>query len=397
MFWNKRMNLFKRRVYADAAAATPVSARSRRELTRLLSLYGNAGGLHTEGVEAKKELERARESIAGSIGAHADEIVFTASGTESNNLGVQGVFKQGHAITSAIEHQSVLEPLRMLRRKGLELTEVDVTIEGVVELEKIKQAITSKTRFVSIQLVNSEIGTIEPVREIYKILKKNSTKIYFHTDAAQAPLWLPLNVEKLGVDLLSLDGQKVLGPKGVGSLYVRRGVPLKPILFGSKQERGLRGGTENVPLIGAFAVGLHDAQTEVEKRAERIALVRDYLLLEIKKRIPEMILNGAKREERVANNANISIPGLDGEMTVIALNVEGVAVTTRSACNVMDSDPSHVIQALALAAGASAEAAHPLAKNAIRITLLPDATAADARTIAHALEIVAKRYRNVVD
>src|SRR3989344_400426 len=224
MFW------FKKRIYADAAAATPISARSRREPGRLLSLYGNAGALPKERGGAKKELEKARKSIADSIGAHADEIVFTASGTEANNLALHGLLRpmlladgEVHAITCAIEHQSVLEPLRALEREGLYVTTLEVNKEGLVDTEALRGALNEETALVSIQLVNSEVGTIEPVREIIKVLRKNDKKnlpagrqVYFHTDASQAPLWVDINVERLGVDLMTLDAQKVLGPKGIG-------------------------------------------------------------------------------------------------------------------------------------------------------------------------------------
>ena len=394
---------FLKRVYADAAAATPLSPRARRELVRLLPLYGNAGALHREALEAKKEIDKARAMIAEAIGAHADEIVFTASGTEANNLGVQGVLrpllqkhKNLHAITSSIEHPSVLEPLRALEREGLSVVYLPVDREGLVGQKNLRGAITDKTVFVSLQLVNSEIGTIEPIREVSKILKKSNKKIYFHTDASQAPLWLPLSVEKLGIDLMTLDGQKIMGPKGVGVLYVRRGVSIEPIFWGGAQERGLRAGTENVPLAGAFALALTDAQKNVEDTVEKISAVRDYLWSEIKKFLPDAVLHGPfdyaqgkpSGDTRVANNLNISIPGLSGDMAVIALDAEGIAASTRSACNTGDETPSHVIQAL----GVSPE----IAKTAIRITLLPDATHAQARRIAKTLAGIAKRYRNMV-
>jgi len=391
----------KKRIYADAAAATPLSGAARKELTRLLGLYGNAGALHTEGVEAKKELEKARKSIAGSINAHADEIVFTASGTEGNNLAIQGVlrksdFRGTHAITSAVEHQSVLEPLRALAREGLAVTEVGVDAEGLVFPNAVLDAVRPETVFVSVQLVNSEMGVIEPIKEVAKNLRRAKHKIYFHTDASQAPLWMGLNVEQLGVDLMTLDAQKVLGPKGVGVLYVRRGIPVEPVLRGGGQERGLRGGTENVPAAGAFAVALADAKRGAERRAKKTAAVRDYLWEEIKKLLPETILNGPKTwtprvqghgvsNVRVANNLNISIPGLDAEMAVVSLDALGVSASTRSACTIGDDEPSHVIKAL----GVSKE----MAGTAIRLTLLPGATKSQARRIAAALKETADRYR----
>ncbi|MEI6864238.1 MAG: cysteine desulfurase family protein [Candidatus Adlerbacteria bacterium] len=412
----------KKRLYVDAAAATPISPRAKQELVRLLDLYGNPGALHKEAVEAKKELDLARDSIAASIGAHADEIIFVASGTEANNLSITGVLlpllragkkaspvdglrPRVHAITSVIEHHSVLEPLRALQSEGLLLTELPVDSEGLVSAEQVTNAITDTTVFVSVQLINSEIGTIEPIRDIAKVLRRASHKIYFHCDASQAPLWLPVNVEKLGVDLLTLDAQKILGPKGVGALYVRRGVVLEPMMRGSKQERGLRGGTENTPLVGSFAVALAAAQKGVIERAARIAAVRDACIAEIQKYIPDVHINGPAQNplrqsavpqpgsapafpHRVANNINLSVPGLDREMAVIGLDAEGVAATTRSACNVVDKDPSHVIEAI----GTPKE----LHTTAIRITFLPDATHADARRVARALTEIARRYRSVV-
>src|SRR3989338_1682890 len=403
MFWKKR-------IYADAAAATPLSARSRDELVRLLGLYGNAGALHKEGVDAKKELEKARKSIADSIGAHADEIVFTASGTEGNNLAVHLALRplllqQGevHAITCAIEHQSILEPLRALEREGLYTTVLLVDSEGVVSPEFLREALNDETALVSIQLVNSEVGTIEPVRELAKALRKSGGRVLFHTDASQAPLWVDINVEKLGVDLMTLDGQKVLGPKGVGALYVRRGTPIEPILWGGKQERALRGGTENVPQAGAFAVALADAQSGVDERVKKMTEVRDYCWSEIQKLLPDAILNGpdpsgsttlgTTRSSRVANNLSLPIPGLEAEMAVVSLDALGVAASTRSACNIGSDKPSHVIKALLSSSLEASGRIKEMAGTAIRLTLLPRATHSQMRRIASVLKETAARYR----
>jgi len=398
---------FKKRVYADAAAATPLSRRSARELVRLLSLYGNAGAIHREGVEAKKALEKARRAIAVAIGAHPDEIVFTASGTEANNLAIQGVIRpmlqkhgEAHAITCAIEHQSVLEPLRMLAREGLITTELGVDAEGLLFPSAVPDATRPNTTFVSVQLVNSEIGAIEPVREIAKEVRRiraaregtNPLPIYFHTDASQAPLWIAINVEKLGVDLMTLDAQKVLGPKGIGALYVRRGTPIESILQGGKQERGLRGGTENVPQAGAFATALVDVKKGLDARVRNTAATRDYLWDEIKKFLPDAVLNGPLPREakphgvgRVANSLNISIPGLDAEMAVVSLDALGISASTRSACTIGEDEPSHVIQALGVPPH--------MAGTAIRLSLLPGVSRRDARRIARALFETASRYK----
>ncbi len=383
---------FRTRVYADAAAATPVTPRATREFLRLQKLFGNPGGLHKEALLAKKALEAARRSVAEAIGAHADEIVFTSSGTEANNLSIEGLLRplltEGtHAITSAIEHQSVLEPLRALEAEGLGLTVVGVDETGLVFPNAVTEAITPATSFVSIQLVNSEIGAIQAVREIAKELRRaKSRKIFLHVDAAQAPLWLDLNVEKLGIDLLTLDAQKLGGPKGVGALFVRRGTPLAPLLRGGKQEAGRRAGTESVALAGAFAVALCDAQAQVERRAKKTAARRDYLAALIKKELPEVVLHGpALTGARVANNLNISIPQLSAEMAVISLDALGVAAATRSACSAGEEEPSHVIGALGVAP--------EMAGTAIRFTLLPGVTRRQCRRIAHALFETVSRYR----
>ncbi|TSC69609.1 MAG: cysteine desulfurase [Parcubacteria group bacterium Gr01-1014_56] len=397
--WFKRKS---RRVYADAAAATPLSNSVQQELLRLLPLYGNPSGLHSEAQEAKKELEGARKKIADVLGAHSDEIIFTGSGTEANNLGIHGVLqpllnKHGevHAITSAIEHSSVLVPLYAMERDGLYITELSVNESGLVSPHSLREIINDETAFVSIQMINSEIGSVQAIREIAKEVRHakrerisksegSSLPLYLHVDASQAPLWLPLKVDALGVDFLTLDAQKIMGPKGVGLLYARRGVSFDPIIFGGGQEAGKRSGTENVALAGAFRVALTEAQAGVEERVRRISHVRNYALEEIQKRIPDVMLNGAVGEERVANNINISIPGLNGDMAVVALNAEGIAVSTRSACDTDDEAPSHVLQAI----GTKPERA----KNSIRITLLPDATIDEAGQIAKTLSEVAARY-----
>ncbi len=398
------MSYTKKRIYADAAAATPLSLNVRKELVRLLGVYGNAGALHKEGSAAKKELESARGIVASSIGAHPDEIVFTASGTEGNNLAAGGILGplleihgELHVLTTPIEHHSVLEPLLALETQGLYITELDIDKEGLISPKMLAEAITDETAYVSVHLVNNEIGTIEPIhaiaKEIRRIRKKRlenkvSLPIYFHCDAAQAPLWLSIKVESLGVDLMTLDGQKVLGPKGVGALYVRRGVPLTPVIRGGKQEYGLRAGTANVPLVGAFAHALKEAQEKVVFRSTRVSAIRDSLFSDICSLIPEAVLNGPTLEHRVANNLNISIPGLEGETAVIAMDAQGIAISTRSACNANNEESSHVIKALG--------GPHYLANTAMRITLMPDITKNDARRIAQSLAYVARQYKTVV-
>ena len=401
MFWKTPRNTH--RIYLDAAAATPLSGVAHRELLRLLGVYGNPGALHQEALAAKAKLDRSREMVATAIGAHTDEIIFTSGGTEANNLAIRGTLapllgtgSRVHAITSAIEHPSVLEPLRALVPDGLELTELPVNEAGLVSAKELAAAVTDHTAFVSVQLVNSEIGTIEPIRAIAKEIRRIrkdrlqrsdlcTQPLCFHCDASQAPLWLTVGVEQLGVDLLTLDGQKIMGPKGVGALYVRRGTTLQPQSRGGGQEKGRRGGTEDVPLCGSFSAALIDAQHDTSIRSAHTASLRDLLCSKIMRLMPEARVNGAVGDERVANNLNISIPGLDGEMAVIALDAEGVAASTRSACDSSDEQPSHVLVALGL---------EPIRiKGALRLTLLPTTTKKDVLRAAHILADVAKRYR----
>lgn len=395
------MQFFRPFVYADAAASTPLSRRARRELVRLLPLYANPGALHSSAVAAKREVEGARERIAKTLGAHPDEIIFTSGGTESNNLAITGVLRpilrergEAAAITSAIEHPSVLEVFADLEPEGLYTIALPTDEVGMISQKMLAESVTDEVALVSIQLINSEVGTIQDVREIAKTIRRarkerSSMPLYLHVDASQAPLWTVLNVEKLGVDMLTLDGQKILGPKGVGVLYVRRGVKLEPILMGGGQEKGRRSGTENVPLIGSFAAAFEDAQKSAEANAEKISRVRDFLIAEIKRLIPNATLNGPEGEMRAPNNCNVSIPAISGELLVLGLNSQGVAASARSACSSGDEAPSHVLRAL----GASPE----LAGSAVRLTLLPSATMREAKYIARALHIVVRRQSSVLE
>ncbi len=382
----------KRRIYADAAAATPLSARAKKELVRHLAHYGNPGALHKEAQAAKGALEQARATVARAIGAHPDEIVFTASGTEANNLAILGTLRprlvQGDkvsAVTIAVEHQSVLAPLQALGREGMALAVAAVGPDGVVHPSAVADAMDQATALVSVQLVNSEVGAIQPVHDIAKSVRRGSVRPLLHVDASQAPLWMDIKVEALGADLLTLDAQKIMGPKGVGCLYIKRGTLIDPIVWGGGQEGGKRAGTENAPLCAAFAVALADAQAGAAKRAKKVAAVRDYLWQEIKKVLPDAILHGPQGKARVANNLNLSIPGLDAQMCTVAMDAEGVAVSTRSACATDDDEPSYVLLAMGIDTS--------VAKEAVRITVLPDISYRQARRIAAALHEVAKRYK----
>lgn len=393
------------RIYADAAASTPLSHHVWREMRRLAHLCGNPGGLHKEAVAAKRELERARARVASAIGAHPDEIFFVSGGTEANNLAIIGSLRpllatQGecNALTLSIEHSSVLEPLRALEREGLYTIELAVGEGGVLEPSALREALSQETALLSVQMVNSEVGAVQDIRALAKEIRHarglRSEKgivqpLIFHCDASQAPLWLPLKVDSLGVDLMTLDGQKICGPKGVGVLYVRRGTPLEPLMHGGGQEQGLRSGTESVVLAGAFAAALEDAQNRVHTCAPNIAAVRDLCIQDIRRLIPNAVLNGPSGEARIANNINVSIPGLDGEMAALALDARGIAVSTRSACDTDEEAPSHVLAAL----GVSPKRA----REAVRITFLPTATKRQARRIARELARAAGLYANFME
>ena len=345
-----------KRVYLDYAATTPLDPRVGKAMKPFFAKeFGNPSSIHAEGVAAKKALDAARTTVAHCLEAHSDEIVFTSGGTEANNLALFGTAtavvntygrrylprnkRVPHFVTTNIEHASVLEPLRELEQRGAaEVTYVPVEPNGIVRAEKVIAAIRPNTVLVSVMYANNEIGTIQPIRKIGKLLsavksqklkvKSSDEKLYpiFHTDACQAPLYLRCLVNALGVDLLTLDGHKVHGPKGVGALYVRRGAPLAPQLFGGGQERGFRSTTENVPAIVGFADALRIATAEQDTESTRLATLRDYLYSEVLeniriRRIRDVVVNGSmKKGWRLPNNLNISLPGVD--TGVLALSLE---------------------------------------------------------------------------
>ena len=365
----------RKRIYLDYAATTPLDPRVWKAMQPFWGKhFGNPSSIHAEGVAAKKALDSSRTSVARSLEAHADEIVFTSGGTEANNLAIFGTVlpynydrsymvggEKPHVVTTNIEHTSVQEPLRELERQGrIGVTHVPVEPNGIVKPEKIIAAIRPSTVLVSVMYANNEIGTIQPIRKIGQLLgpihnskfiihNSPNEKRYpvFHSDACQAPLYLRCLVNALGVDLMTLDGHKIYGPKGVGALYVRRGTPLVPVTVGGGQERGLRSTTENVPAIVGFAEALHIAASEREKESIRVAKLRDFLYADVLKNISiEKEVNGSIRKgERLPNNLNISFPGVDTEFLTLKLDAEGISVSTKSSC-LKDEKASYVVKAL---------------------------------------------------
>ena len=310
------------------------------------------------GVSAKRSIEDARKSISEILFAHPDEIIFTSGGTESDNLAIFGVvaaakvsIKHPHIVTTTIEHAAVLEACRYLEGQGIEVTYVPVESNGIVDPREIKKAIKKTTVLVSVMYANNEIGTIQPIHEIAKEIRHfkktagQETYPYFHTDAAQVMNYLPVNVAKLGVDLLSFNGSKIYGPKGIGALYKKRVVSLEPLHFGGDQEYGFRSGTEPVPLVVGVATALRAAEKMKAKESARLAKLRDYFFKTVSKNFPSAIING-DTTLRLPNNVNVSFPGYESDFLVIELDARGIFVSGKSACKSDDGEVSHVIHAI---------------------------------------------------
>ncbi|MCX6757566.1 MAG: cysteine desulfurase family protein [Candidatus Nomurabacteria bacterium] len=334
------------KIYLDYASATPIDASVLKVMDKALKQnFANCSAIHDDAVENKKLLDNTRKDIARFFDMHSDEIVFTSGSTESNNLVIQN-FK--NIVTTNIEHASILEPssLRSIFFVGVEAN-------GIIDPKKIKKALTLDTELVSVMYANNEIGTIQPIKEIAKEIrhfnKTNNTKILFHTDATQAVNYLDMNVEKLGIDLMSFNAGKIYGPKGIGALYIRRRTPIKKIIFGGDQENGMRAGTENLPAILAFAEALKITEKIKEKENKRLTKLRDYFIQQLlhtnKLEFVGTLLNGDEKE-RLPNNINVTIPKIPSDLLVIELSARGIMVSSKSACKSGDEKASHVIQAI---------------------------------------------------
>jgi cysteine desulfurase len=353
-----------KRIYLDNAATTPTDARVLEAMLPFFSqMYGNPSSLHAFGQEAKHAIEEARYIVAQFIGARQEEIIFTSGGTESNNSAIKGVAcarrdKGNHIITSKIEHHAVLETCHFLEKQGFEVTYIPVDEFGIVDPADVKKAITGKTILISIMQANNEIGTIEPIAEIGKIAREKG--IYFHTDAVQTLGHIPINVSELNVELLSASGHKLYGPKGVGLLYVKKGVRMLPFMHGGDQEQGRRASTHNVPGIVGFGKAVELATEEMAKEIEQLTLLRDKLIKGILNKIEYARLNGHPAE-RLPNNVNVSISYVEGESMLLNLDMEGIACSTGSACTSSSLEPSHVLAAIGLS--------HELAHGSLRFSL----------------------------
>jgi cysteine desulfurase len=332
-------------VYLDNAATTKIDEKVLEAMKPyFLEKYANASSLHEMGQEAKDAVDKARKFIAGFINANPDEIIFTSGGTESDNLALIGIAealksKGNHIITSKIEHPAVLETCRYLEEKGMKITYIGVDKYGVVNIEELKSAITDNTILASIMFANNEIGTIQPIAEIGKICAKKN--IYFHTDAVQALGKVPIDVNAMGITMLSASAHKVHGPKGIGFLYVKKGTKIKPIIHGGGHEHGLRSGTTNTTGIIGFVKAL-----ELMNEPHEMEILRDKIIKELTK-IPDSILNGHPTA-RLSNNVNISFKYIEGESMLLYLSDNGIFVSTGSACSSLSLKPSHVLSAIGL-------------------------------------------------
>lgn len=341
----------RRQVYLDHAATTPVHPSVLQEMHKVLEThFGNPSSLHFYGRAAKQHLEVARERVARLLGAGQQEIIFTSGGTEADNLAVMGTAlsyqeRGRHIITSTIEHHAVIDPCQMLARNGFEVTFLPVDKDGVVDPGDVKKAIRRDTILITIMHANNEIGTIEPVPEIGKVARKHG--IIFHTDAVQTAGYLPINVDDLNVDLLSISAHKIYGPKGAGALYIRQGVELKPLIHGGGQEKTCRPGTENLPGIIGLGKAAEIAASEHLYESRRYKQLSDRLIQGIKALIPDAKINGHP-EKRLPHNVNVSFRGAKGKCLLVGLDQEGIAVSTGSACSSGSSQLSHVLEAIGL-------------------------------------------------
>ena len=341
----------KRKVYMDHAATSPVRPDVVNAMTPYFTdLMGNASSLHSFGQRSKRALEQSRQTVATAIGADAKEVFFTGGGTISDNMAIIGTAyandgRGKHLITSAIEHHAVLNTCQYLQSVGFDVTYVPVDQHGVVEIDFLKDAIRADTILITVMLANNEIGTIEPVREIADIAK--SKGILVHTDAVQAAGKMPIDVDDLGVDLLSLTAHKFNGPKGTGALYVRNGSSIQPLLFGGHQEKAMCPGTENIPGIVGLATALELASRDLDKHCGMLTGLRDRLEAGIRQRIDSVKLNGST-DLRLPNILNMSFAHVEGESLLMALDTRGIAVSTGSACTAGSQAPSFVLQAIGL-------------------------------------------------
>ncbi|MBI4263966.1 MAG: cysteine desulfurase [Acidobacteria bacterium] len=379
------------RIYLDHNATTPLHpAVVDRMTVALREEFGNPSSVHHFGQRAKAAMDEARSATAALIGADPSEVVFTSGGTESDNVAIRGVAEalesgpRRHLIASAIEHEAVLNTLKALARRGWKTTLLPVDASGIVSPDALRAALTDETALVSIMHANNEIGTVQPILELARVAHERGA--HFHTDAVQTAGKLALDVGTLGVDLLSISGHKFYGPKGVGALWIRRGLRLLPLATGGKQERGRRAGTENVAGIVGMGVAAQAARAAMAEEGARLGALRDLLEHGILRDVPATMVNGA-REPRVPNTTNISFDRVEAESLLIALDLEGIAVSTGSACSSGTLEPSHVLKAMGFPPHRT--------QNSIRFSLGSGNTEADIERVVAVLPGIVSKLRSL--
>ena len=375
-------------IYLDNAATTAINEQVLEEMIPFLKEhYGNPSSIHRLGRVSNKAIKKVRKQIADLISADPEEILFTSGGTESNNTALYGIThaNQGnHIITSSIEHESILEPCKKLEKEGFEITYLPVNQEGLVNPMDFKQSIKENTCLASIMFANNEVGSIQPVKEISKICQEKN--IFLHTDAIQAIGKVNINVKDLGVDLLSISSHKINGPKGVGALYIRKGIPMKPFIVGGGQENGLRSGTENVAGLVGFGKACQLAKENLEKNILHFKNLRDILVSKVLEEIPHVTINGHP-EKRIPNNAHFSFLGVSGEDLIIKLDEEGIAASTGSACSVNTQKESHVLKSMGFS--------HDQINGSLRLTVGVSNTISEIEKTVTTLKNIVQELRKV--
>lgn len=377
-----------RKVYLDNAATTALSPKVLEQMMPYLTtIYGNPSSPHSFGQEARRGVEHARDQVAKALNALPEEIIFTGCGTESDNTVLFGVAeryksKGNHIITTNVEHHAILHTCETLEKRGIEVTYLPVDENGMVTAEQVANAITDKTILVSIMFANNEVGTIMPIAEIGKVCRERG--VLFHTDAVQAVGHVPIDVKAMNIDMLSMSAHKFHGPKGVGALYMKKGIRLPAYVMGGAQERNRRAGTENVAGVVGLGAAIELATQNLEESAARMTKLRDKLIAGIAERIPEVKLNGHPTL-RLPNNVNYSIKYIEGESILLMLDMNGIAASSGSACTSGSLDPSHVLLALGLS--------HEVAHGSVRLTLSDETTEEDIDYVLEVLPKVAERLR----
>lgn len=379
-----------KRVYLDNAATTRLLPEVLDAMVPYMTeLYGNPSSPHDFGQKAASGLNKARQQVADAINADPSEIIFMSGGSEADNMAIRGIAerysKKGkHIITTVVEHHAVLHTCQLLERNGYEVTYLPVDEYGMVTVDQVREAMRPDTVLVTVMFANNEVGTIMPIKEIGALCREKG--VYFHTDAVQAVGHLPIDVKAMNIDMLSMSAHKFHGPKGVGALYVRKGIILPSLIVGGAQERNRRAGTENVPGIVGMGKAIEMALDNLEEKAEKMKKLRDKLITELPKRIPEIKLNGHPTI-RLPNNVNYSIKYIEGESILLMLDLNGIAASSGSACTSGSLDPSHVLLAMGLT--------HEIAHGSVRMTLSDETTEEDIDRVLEVLPQVAEKLRRM--